>query len=199
MKAPPDLDAARQAITRFLEALGYELDDPEIRETPARVVEAYVNDLLAGERVDLRQLIERGSVASDSESLVVIRDIDVAAMCPHHLLPAQGRATVAYLPGASVLGLGTMAELVNACSRRLAIQERIVEHVTDTLMHLAGARGAYCSMRLEHACMRVRGARQSNGIVEVAHADGLLSCGEHALKLAVALGVHSTAERSPGA
>lgn len=189
-KARPDLDAARHAIARFLEALGYDLDNPELCETPARVVDAYVHELLAGERTDLRQLIDQGSVASDSDSLVIVRDIAVAAMCPHHLLPAQGYATVAYLPGTRVLGLGTMAHLVNACSRRLALQERIGECVTQALMNFAGARGAYCSMRLEHACLRLRGARETQGVVDTVHVDGQLKEPGSALQLALALGVN---------
>jgi GTP cyclohydrolase IA len=187
-KAPPDLDAAKQAMARFLEALGYELDDPDLSETPARVVDAYVNELLVGERTDLQQLIEQGSLASDSDSLVIVRDIAVAAMCPHHLLPAQGYATVAYLPGERVLGLGTVAHLVNACSRRLALQERIGQAVTEALMNLAGARGAYCWMRLEHACLRLRGARQTQALVETVHVNGLLKDPEPALQLGIALG-----------
>lgn len=188
-KALPDVDAARQAMARFLEALGYELDDPELAETPARVVDAYINELLVGERIDLQRLLEQGSVASDSDSLVIVRDISVAVMCPHHLLPAQGYATVAYLPGARVLGLGTMAQLVNACSRRLTLQERIGQHVTEALINIAGARGAYCWMRLEHACLRLRGARQAQGVVETVHVDGQLKDPEQALQLALALGV----------
>lgn len=182
-----DLPAAEQAIARFLEALGYDLERPDLSGTPARVVDAYVKDLLCGEDVDLSQLIERGSVPSNAQNLVVIRGIAVATVCPHHLLPAQGEATVAYLPGARVLGLGTMSHLVDACSRRLEIQEDIGEHVTNALIDLAGARAAYCSLRLDHACLRLRGARQIGATVQTIHVKGEFRDPHRAADLAMAL------------
>lgn len=183
-----DVAAAEQAIARFLEALGYDLDRPDLRDTPSRVVEAYIKDLLSGEGVDLSRLIEQGSVPSDAQNLVVVRDISVATVCPHHLLPAQGKATVAYLPGTRVLGLGTMSHLVDACSRRLEIQEHIGDHVTNALMDIAGARGAYCSLQLEHACLRLRGARQTGAVVQTVHVKGELRDPTRAAELATALG-----------
>jgi GTP cyclohydrolase I len=184
---PPNHAVAEHAIRAFLEALGYDVDAGELVGTPARVVEAYLNDLVVGERIDVEQLVLRGAVPSTSASLVIVSDITVMTMCPHHLLPAQGQATVAYLPGTSVLGLGTVSHLVNACSRRLTLQEGIGQDVTRALMHYAGARGAYCSLRLEHACLRLRGARQACAVVDTVHTEGLLNSSPYALQLAVAL------------
>ncbi|HEY5958394.1 MAG TPA: GTP cyclohydrolase I, partial [Polyangiaceae bacterium] len=93
----------------------------------------------------------------------------------------------AYLPGARVLGLGTMAQLVNAYSRRLTLQEGIGPDVTGALMQLAGARGAYCALRLEHACLRLRGARQACAVVDTVHTEGLLNDAPYAIQLAIAL------------
>jgi GTP cyclohydrolase I len=151
------------------------------------VVEAYLEDLVAGEWLDVERLIEHGSDASQSAGLVVVRDIATMTMCPHHLLPAQGQATVAYLPGSRILGLGTVARIVDAYSRRLSLQEQIGGAVTDALMKYAGARGAYCALRFDHACLRLRGARQSVAIVETIHSEGELREGPFADQLAYAL------------
>jgi GTP cyclohydrolase IA len=188
MKRAPNVEMAQRALAEFLEALGYDRQQPALRETPARVVEAYLNDLVAGEWIDVELLIEQGSVPSDSQSLVMVRDIAIMTVCPHHLLPAQGHATIAYLPGARILGLGTVARLVDAYSRRLTLQEQIGEQVIDALMRFAGARGAYCALRLEHACLRLRGARQACSVVETVHVDGQLREVPHAGQLALLLG-----------
>ena len=45
-------------------------------------------------------------------SLVIIRDLPYHGMCPHHLLPYVGRATVAYLPGTQLVGFGRLGDLV---------------------------------------------------------------------------------------
>jgi GTP cyclohydrolase IA len=192
----PNVDLAQRAFAQFLDALGYDVQQPALLETPARVVEAYLNDLVVGEWIDVERLIEQGSVPSDSQSLVVVRDIAIMTVCPHHLLPAQGHATIAYLPGARVLGLGTVARLVDAYSRRLTLQEQIGEQVTGALMHLAGVRGAYCALRLEHACLRLRGARQACSVVETVHVEGQLREAPHAVQLALVLGTATKEQKT---
>jgi GTP cyclohydrolase I len=188
MKHPPSVEVAQRALGEFLEALGYDLAQPHLAGTPARVVEAYLNDLVVGERVDIAQLLEQGSVPSTSQSLVVVREISTMTMCPHHLLPAQGQATLAYLPGSRTLGLGTLAQLVDACSRRLTLQEQIAQDITNALMETAGARGAFCALRLNHACLRLRGARQTCSVVDTTSSEGQLLEEPYLSQLALVLG-----------
>jgi GTP cyclohydrolase I len=106
-------------------------------------------------------------------------------MCPHHLLPGIGAATVAYLPGDRVVGIGGLARTVDAFARRLTLQETIGEAVVRALLDHAGARGAYCRLELSHACLSARGARQPEAIVVTiarggeAISDGDLATGMH--------------------
>jgi GTP cyclohydrolase I len=174
MKRPADPKRAERALAEFLDALGFDLEHEELRGTPARVVSTYLNELICGEDVDIVALIEQGSMPGNSRNLVLVADIAVSTLCPHHLLPAQGHATVAYVPGRWLLGLGTVAALVNAYARRLTLQERITEAVVETLMQVAGAEGAFCSMKLDHACLRLRGQRQVSATVSTSKMDGCL-------------------------
>lgn len=172
-----DRKAAERAIAQFLAALGHDIDsNPELAGTPARVVDAFAGDLLSGYEVDVAQLIADGSMRADSDhGLVAVRDIAIATLCPHHLLPALGRATVAYHPGARLLGLGTIASLVDACSRRLTLQEAIGRNVVQALMQHAEARGAWCRIELRHGCLSARGGRQSRALVESVAGAGTLA------------------------
>lgn len=174
MKRPADPIRAERALAEFLDALGYDLNQDELRGTPGRVVATYLNELVCGEEVDVNALIERGSMPGHSQNLVLVADIAISTLCPHHLLPAQGQATVAYVPGKWLLGLGTVAALVNTYARRLTLQERITEAVVETLMGVAGAQGAFCSMKLDHACLRLRGQRQVSATVSTSKMDGCL-------------------------
>ena len=124
----PDLKAAAQGIATFLRALGFDTTREELAGTPQRVAEAFAHELLRGEGVDIAALVSEGSEPTQAEGqggLVVVRNISVVAVCPHHLLPAVGHASVGYLPGRRLLGLGTVARLAQACSQRLALQEAI--------------------------------------------------------------------------
>jgi GTP cyclohydrolase I len=156
-----DIPAAERSIADFLRALGYDLDSPELQGTPARVAEAYATDLLAGEGVDLDELVHEGSAPLEAKvGLVVVRGLAVTAICPHHLLPSLGSATIGYLPGQRLLGLGTFARLIDAASRRLTLQEGIGERVVTALMNRAGALGAFCQIELLHGCLAARGPQR---------------------------------------
>jgi GTP cyclohydrolase I len=155
-----DRPRAEAAIREFLLALGHEM--PSVAETAERVTAAYCDELLSGYSVDLSRLILEGSEeTSGSTDPVALDEISLATVCPHHLLVAQGTAFVAYVPGTRILGLGTIARLVNAVSRRLILQEQIASDVVHALMEQAGAKGAFCRIVLDHACLQARGALQS--------------------------------------
>lgn len=153
-----DRERALAAMTEFLRALG--LQEDRISATAARVTGAYVDELLSGYGVDVRQLIEEGSEPAHGSDPVILDNIFTATVCPHHLLVARGRALVAYVPGERVLGLGTIARLVDVCSRKMVLQEEIAGSITAALMTHAGARGAFCRIVLDHACLQARGAMQ---------------------------------------
>jgi GTP cyclohydrolase I len=86
-----------------------------------------------------------------------------------------------------VLGLGTIAKLVDACARRLVLQEQIGQDVVAALVGLAGARGAYCRITLRHGCLSARGERQAGASVLTLAAAGDLAGPEAAAELALVL------------
>jgi len=186
-----DRKAAERAVADLLRALGHDPAlDPELAGTPARVVEAFSRDLLAGYDVDVGKLLEDSTTAAPEDAgIVVIRDIAVATTCPHHLMPALGSATVAYAPGSRLLGLGTIARLVDALARRLTVQEAIGSGVVSALVDQVGARGAYCELTLVHTCLGARGARQVDASVRTIARAGTLATPEAAAELALALGI----------
>jgi GTP cyclohydrolase I len=193
---PVDRAAAARAIHDFLKALGFDPEQyPDLAETPQRVTEAFTDDLLSGHRVDIAELLAKGSCAAPASAKsgpVAVSEISVATVCPHHLLPALGVAHVVYLPGASLLGIGTVTALVDAFARRLTLQEAIGENVVAALIEHAGARGAYCELVLEHSCLRARGERQTGALVRSSARAGALAGRDALGEIALALG------RAPG-
>jgi GTP cyclohydrolase I len=162
-----DRKAAAKAIEDFLRALGHEIAG-ELAGTGERVADAWADDLLEGESIDAAAVLREGSMEmGDRErGLVVVRDLAVTTMCPHHLLPAYGVGLVAYQPGRRIAGVGTVAHVLDALSRRLTLQEQIGETVADLLTHELGARGALCRLSLTHTCLVARGERKSGSLVE---------------------------------
>jgi GTP cyclohydrolase I len=102
----------------------------------------------------------------ETSEVVVLRDLSVAMMCPHHLLPSHGFGDVALVPRRHVAGLGAVARALDACTRRLTLQEDAGAHMAAALLRALDARGALCRLRLTHTCLSSRGARESTATVE---------------------------------
>jgi GTP cyclohydrolase I len=164
-----DRARAEKAIFEFLRAMGRDPDaDTELTGTPARVAEAWANDLIDGYEVDVPGLLtgESSPAPGGATGIITVRGLAVSTMCPHHLLPARGTATVLYLPGVRIAGIGTLARLVDAYAHRLALQEVIGANVAAALVEHLGARGAACQIALSHSCLASRGERQAAASVE---------------------------------
>lgn len=159
-----DQKAAAAAIDAFLRALGLESSDTA--GTGERVAQMFAEDLCSGQGVDTRALLEASTIACAKPSVVAVRDIPVTTTCPHHLLPAIGRATVAFHARAKVIGLGTVAAVVDAHARRLALQENIGEAIVEDLARALAPEWIACRIVLTHGCMIARGERAHGTSVE---------------------------------
>lgn len=186
---PVNRALAQRAVAELLRSLGHDPEqEPELLQTPALVVEALERDWLCGYAVDIAGLfVGATNNAQASSAIVVVSKISLGTLCPHHLLPAEGAATVAYLPGRMLLGLGTVARLVDAYARRLTLQEQIGQNVVGSLIQHAGARAAFCRLELRHACLRLRGPRQSDAVVTTTHTAGEFETEQGQRRLAEAL------------
>lgn len=171
-----DRKAAARAIDDFLRALGKEIAG-DLEGTGQRVADAWIDDLLDGEAIDAAAVLRGGSFdwPDRDGGLVILRDLVVTTMCPHHLLPAYGHGLVAYLPDRRIAGIGTIAQVVDVLSRRLTLQERIGTEVADLLGDILGARGALCRLTLTHTCLVARGERKSGAQVETLATAGSFS------------------------
>jgi GTP cyclohydrolase IA len=172
-----DLDRARKGIEEFLRGLGYDPDqEPELAHVGERVAEAWANDLLAGATVNIEKVLREGSSAISGGELgvVVLRNLSTVTVCPHHLLPAVGSATVIYVPGERIAGLGAIARVVDGFARRLVLQEVIGAHVAQALVDHLGARGALCKLSMIHTCLVARGERKHDAVIDTVALSGSL-------------------------
>jgi GTP cyclohydrolase I len=149
-----DLVAAQRAAADFLAALGVELGQEELRETPARMARAYA------ELFDSRPF-RLTTFPNDEgyDELVLARGIPFRTVCEHHLLPFSGVAHVGYLPGDRILGLSKLARVVEHYAARPQTQERLTKQIADCLSERLQPRGAGVVLEAEHSCMTLRGVR----------------------------------------
>ena len=149
-----DLRAAERAAHDLLVALGADLESDHLRETPGRVAKAYA-ELLTPTPFNATTFPNDEGY----DELVIVGEIPFQSLCAHHLLPFQGKAHVAYLPGERLVGLSKLARVVEFYSRSLQLQERLTTQVADWLEEHLEPRGVGVVLEAEHLCMSLRGVQ----------------------------------------
>lgn len=147
-----DVAAAASAARSLLRALGADLSDESLADTPGRVARMYA-ELLTPESFALTTFPNEEGY----DELVIARNIPFHSLCEHHLLPFHGVAHVAYLPDERILGLSKLARVVDQFARRLQVQERLTRQVSDWLQEHLQPRGVGVVLEAEHLCMSLRG------------------------------------------
>lgn len=149
-----DLVAAEAAARDFLRALGVTLDADGRADTPRRMAQAYA-ELLTPRPFTFTTFPNDAGY----DELVLVRDIPIASLCEHHMLPFVGRAHVGYLPGDRLVGLSKLARLVERHARGPQVQERLTKEIAEWLDDTLHPRGVGVVVEAEHLCLTVRGAR----------------------------------------
>jgi GTP cyclohydrolase I len=157
-------------IRSFLNHIGEDPDREGLRETPDRVLASF-SKLFGGYNQDPAEVIKTFS-ADGYEQVVLVKDIELYSTCEHHLLPFFGKAHVAYIPKERVIGVSKLARIVEIYSRRLQIQERICQQVTNTLMEHLKPVGAACIIEAQHLCMMIRGVEKQHSIMVTSSLEG---------------------------
>ena len=153
--APIDLEAAELAAADLLRALGADLEDEGLRDTPRRMASAYA-ELLTPKPFNLTTFPNDEGY----DELVLARDIPFHSLCMHHMLPFHGVAHVAYLPGERIIGLSKLARVVELFARDLQVQERLTRQVADWLQEHLNPKGVGVVIEAEHLCMSLRGVQK---------------------------------------
>lgn len=154
------MDLSGHNIRLQLEAIGEDSAREGLIDTPSRVIKSW-KEIYSGyskNPADILTVFE----ADGYDQIVLLKDIELYSTCEHHLLPFFGKAHVAYIPGDKVIGISKLARLVDIYARRLQIQERIGDQVTEALMKYLNPKGAACIIEAKHTCMMMRGVNKQN-------------------------------------
>lgn len=171
-----DMPRIERAIRDILEAIGEDPDREGLRDTPARVARMY-QELFSGLTEDPEQYL-KATFDEDHHEMVILRDIPFNSTCEHHLMPFEGRAHIAYIPGGKVLGLSKLARIVDAFSHRPQVQERLTSQIADLLAQRLNAKGCAVVIEAVHTCMTCRGVKKSGSTMVTSALRGLMQKSE---------------------
>ncbi|HSK27485.1 MAG TPA: GTP cyclohydrolase I FolE [Jiangellales bacterium] len=159
---PGEYDAPRvaAAVREILAAIGENPDRDGLRETPARVARAYA-EMFRGLRERPEDVLSTTFDLGHDE-LVLVKDIELASCCEHHLVPFYGSAHVGYIPSGDgrITGLSKLARLVDVYAKRPQVQERLTTQVAEAMVEFLRPRGVIVVIEAEHLCMTMRGVRK---------------------------------------
>lgn len=149
----------RQAVRQILQAIGEDPDREGLLETPDRVARMYF-ELTSGMDASIASQISC-EFLEEKAGLVLVRDINFASTCEHHMLPFTGVAHVAYLPREGrITGLSKLARVVEVASKRLQVQERLTAQIADAIEDTLDPLGVFVMVEATHSCMVLRGIKK---------------------------------------
>ena len=161
-------DAAIDLMTdRFRDivvALGEDVNREGLVKTPERAAKA-LWFLTSGYRQDIQTLINQAVFTSDTDEMVIVRNIEMYSMCEHHMLPFIGKCHVAYIPKGRVLGLSKIARIVDYYARRLQIQEVLTKQIAECVQGAIKGAGVGVIVEARHMCMMMRGVEKQNSVM----------------------------------
>lgn len=170
------------AVKTMIDCLGDNVEREGLSETPERVWNSY-QELFSGYGQNVEEVLKE----FDNEgyrygSIVLLKDIEFYSTCEHHMLPFFGKAHVAYIPGTGgkIVGVSKLARVLEIYSRRLQVQERIGEQVTQALIEHLKCSGAACIIEARHLCVCARGVSKQHSVMTTASMKGAFWTGYRA-------------------
>lgn len=153
-------DSIEDAVVRQIQYIGDDVTREGLIDTPARVKRSW-DELFSGYNQDPKDVMTTFTEGT-CDQMVILKDIEFFSTCEHHLLPFFGRAHIAYIPKKKIIGISKLARLLEIYTRRLQIQERIGDQVTEAIKEHLDPKGAACIIEGTHFCMTARGVQKQH-------------------------------------
>ena len=168
-----DMPKVEEAVKNLLIALGEDINRPGLVETPKRIAK-YWAEVLEGEDYTNEQIAEMNKKDFEVgfESVVIEECNDVWSNCEHHGVLFTGKVYVAYMPVKvdpadpnspyKVIGLSKIPRIVDLCSKRLQLQEKLNADIAECIQLATGSHQVYVRSIMKHGCVSARGAHKNS-------------------------------------
>ena len=166
-----DVVSASDIVIRQLQYIGEDVTREGLLDTPSRVIRSW-QELYSGYHKDVADVFK---VFKDGacDEMVLLKNIEFYSTCEHHMLPFFGKAHIAYVPDGKVVGISKLARLLEVFARRLQIQERLGQQITEALIDNLKPKGAACILEAQHFCMTSRGVQKQDSIMVTSSLTGV--------------------------
>lgn len=165
-------------IRRILEYIGEDPNREGLIGTPDRIVRMW-KEIFRGYDPSQKPKITVFDNGKDGITYdnMVIDEGKFVSNCEHHCVWFWGKYYFAYIPNpkGKILGISKIGRIVDYCSARLQIQERLVHDIVKMLKEALGEENPPLGMALvmkgHHSCKEFRGAKKE-GLMTSSYLDG---------------------------
>ena len=165
-------------IRRMLEYIGEDPNREGLIGTPDRIVRMW-KEIFRGYDPSQKPKITVFDNGKDGITYdnMVIDEGKFVSNCEHHCVWFWGKYYFAYIPNpkGKILGISKIGRIVDYCSARLQIQERLVHDIVKMLKEALGEEnpplGIALVMKGHHSCKEFRGAKKE-GLMTSSYLDG---------------------------
>ena len=159
---PTYISVIQDKLSDFLKALGFDLSDTSIANTPRRVVKFFIKELFYG--LDYRNF-PKISLALNTfkyHTPLISQAIVVNSTCEHHLVSIRGQAVIAYIPKDKVVGLSKLNRVVDFFASRPQVQERMTRQIFIVLQYILETEDVAVAINASHNCIVIRGVKDTD-------------------------------------
>ena len=163
----------RDAMTQVATALGLDLKDDSLQETPHRIAKMYVDEIFSGLNYESFPKISLIKNKMNTEEMIKVKAVKVISTCEHHFVTIDGLANVAYLPGKKIIGLSKINRIVSFFAQRPQVQERLTQQILVALQTLLDTRDVAVFIDATHYCVKARGIMDASSRTETSALGGI--------------------------
>ncbi|SEP44694.1 GTP cyclohydrolase I [Mucilaginibacter sp. OK283] len=156
----------------IMHVLGMDLDDDSLKDTPKRVAKMYVKEIFSGLNPANKPVPTLFKNPFNYNQMLVEKNIAVFSNCEHHFVPIVGKAHVAYISNGQVIGLSKLNRIVQYCSQRPQVQERLTIQIAGLIKEALGTEDVAVIVDAYHHCVSSRGARDTGSTTITAEYSG---------------------------
>lgn len=166
-----DKKRIEKITAELLGAIGEDINREGLKETPKRLPVVY-EEIFSGHGKKPEDVIKK-LFTVEKNNLIIEKNINFYSMCEHDLLPFFGQIHIAYIPNGKVLGFGDIIKIVELFSKRLQIQERLTDEISDTIFEFTNCQGVMVIVKARHLCIEMKGAKKANSEIITSSVRGI--------------------------
>ncbi len=152
----------------IIELIGEDPNREGLVKTPTRAAKALLENT-RGYKEDGARILRSAVFEHDGSQMVIVRDIEFYSLCEHHILPFFGTVSVGYVPDGAIVGLSKLGRVVDTCSRKLQVQERMTAQLCQLINDNLPCKGVIVVARAQHLCMKMRGVEKQTAETVTMH------------------------------